>query len=222
MLPIRAVAALLLALWGTVLVFWLVLDRYWTHKHMTEARRREREAAKAKPRPGLDRVWGAVAVAVVLVLPALFIVDALVLPLGLLYAPSLSLFPPFASAWQLAGVAVALAGLGIMLTVGRTLAREIYAKAEAERSLITTGLHARIRHPFYLHFVLVPLGLLLLTLNALFLLLVLFYTTLFGPKSLLTVMREEEAYLLERYGEAYEAVMKRTGRFLPRLRRRGP
>ncbi len=221
MLPIRIAGALLAGLWGTAVLMWLVLDPYWTRRHMTEARRREKEAAKAQPhaRPPVDRAWSAIAIVVLLALPTLYIVDALLLPLGLLYAPSLSFIPPFASAWQIGGVAVTLVGLWIMLTVGRTLARKVFAKAEAERSLITSGLHARIRHPFYLHFILVPLGLLLLTLNVLSLLLVLFYTTLFGPKSLLTVMKEEEAYLREKYGEEYEVYMGRTGRLFPRLRR---
>lgn len=221
MLPLRIVAVLLLAFWGTVVGMWLVLGPYWERTFMTEARRREKEAAKAQQRPGprAHRAWRAVAVGVLLVLPPLLIVDALVLPLGLLYAPSLTLPLPFASAWQVAGVVLALAGLGIMLSVGRVLARDVYGRAEEERFLITSGLHARVRHPFYLHFVLVPVGLLLLTLNVLLFFVVLFYNTLDGPRSPLAIMKEEEATLLERYGEAYAAYMERTGRFLPRLRR---
>lgn len=188
---------------------------------MTEARRREKEAEKARPRPRrlVNRVWSAVAFTVLLVLPILFVVDTLVFPIGLLYAPSLSLFLPFASAWQVAGVVIVLAGLWIMLTVGRILARDVYGKAEAERSLMTSGLYARVRHPFYLHFTLVPLGLLLVTLNYLSLLLLLFYNTVDGPISPLTVMKEEEEYLRERYGKEYEEYMQRTGRFLPKFRR---
>ncbi|MCJ2532193.1 MAG: DUF1295 domain-containing protein [Candidatus Thermoplasmatota archaeon] len=219
MLPIQIVAYLLLALWGTVVLMWLGLDRYWERKYMTEARRREKEAEKAQPRSGslVNRAWSAVAITVILVLPILFIVDALIFPIGLLYAPSLSFFPPFASAWQVAGIVIALAGLWIMLTVGRTLARDVYGRAEAERSLITSGLYAHIRHPFYLTFTLIPLGLLLMTLNYLSLLLLFFYNTVDGPISPLTVMREEEEYLLERYGKEYEDHKQRTGRFLPRF-----
>lgn len=221
MLPIWVVGVLLLGLWETVALFWFILDPYWTRIHMTEARKQERKTGKENSRRGgvVTRAWRVLAPAVSLLLPVLFVVDALLFPLGLLYAPALTYFPPFAVAWQLAGVAIALVGLAIMLTVGHTLAREIFSKAEPERELITHGLHAYVRHPFYLHFLLVPLGLLLLTLNGLFLLLVLFYNTLFGPKSPLTMMREEEAQLLERYGRAYETYMERTGRFLPKLRR---
>lgn len=221
MIPIRMTVYLLLALWVPVVLMWLILSPYWKWKYMTDDRRREMEEGNEESwaKDPVNRVWHTIAIAVLLVLPLLFTVDALAFPLGLLYAPMLSLFPPFASAWQVAGAAIALLGVLIMLTVGHTLAREVFARTKEERVLMTSGLYTCIRHPFYLHFFLVPLGLLLLTLNSLSLFLVLFYTTFFGPQSLFRKARIEEAYLRERYGEEYAEWEERTGRFLPRFRR---
>ena len=68
------------------------------------------------------------------------------------------------------GIAASIAGLAILFLVGRKLAEHVYRKAVDERRLMTTGVHRYVRHPFYLHFVLLPVGLFLITLNYLALL----------------------------------------------------
>lgn len=222
MLPIDAVGLILLAIWGSVMLMWLAVFPYWEKGvFITEARRREIEEEKKEPREKnlVNTVWTAVAISVLLVLPFLFVVDALFLRIGLLYSSPFSFFLPLSSGWQVAGIVVSLLGLFIMVSVGRTLAEHVYGKAVEERILLTKGIYSRIRHPFYLHFVLLPLGLLLLTLNYLTLLVVLFYIMTDGPVLPTTGMRQEEQELLERYGEEYDEYMKRTGRFLPRLRK---
>lgn len=83
---------------------------------------------------------------------------------------------------------------------------------------MTTGLHRYVQHPFYIHFLLLPVGLFLLTLNYLSLLVLVSYTTLWGPKSVIGWAREEEADLRRRYGADHQAYAARTGRFVPRLR----
>jgi protein-S-isoprenylcysteine O-methyltransferase Ste14 len=77
-----------------------------------------------------------------------------------------------------------------------------------------------VRHPFYVHFVLIPLGSFLLSLNYLALLLLVAYTMQWEPKPLTSWMREEEEELRRRYGAEAEAYLRRTGRVFPRLRRR--
>jgi protein-S-isoprenylcysteine O-methyltransferase Ste14 len=85
--------------------------------------------------------------------------------------------------------------------------------------MMTTGLHRYIRHPFYIHFFLLPAGSFLLSLNYLALLLFIPYTMLWEPRPLTSWMREEEEDLRRRYGAEAEAYLQRTGRVFPRLRR---
>jgi protein-S-isoprenylcysteine O-methyltransferase Ste14 len=77
-----------------------------------------------------------------------------------------------------------------------------------------------VRHPFYLHFILLPVGLFLLTLNYLALVVVILFSELWEPKLLTTEIREEEAGLRNLFGADYEEYAERTGRLFPRLRRR--
>jgi len=116
-------------------------------------------------------------------------------------------------------VACAAAGLVILFWVGRILAVNVYRKATEERELLQSGIYAYIRHPFYLHFLLLPTGLLLLTLNPFMLVVLLAYLTLDGPVLPSTWMRDEERELAGRHGPTYDAYHERTGRWLPRLRR---
>ena len=99
---------------------------------------------------------------------------------------------------------------------GRLLAVEVYAKATDKRKMITRGIYTYVRHPFYLHGILIPVALVLLTLNYTALLFVVFYTE---PWSVTKWIRGEEQELLKRFGKDYEEYMKKTGRFLPKIRR---
>ena len=122
-------------------------------------------------------------------------------------------------ALQIVGIAASIAGLAILFLVGRKLAAHVYRKAVDERRLMTTGVHRYVRHPFYLHFVLLPVGLFLITLNYLALLVLVSYGMLWEPRPVTSWMRGDERFLLERYGADAEAYFARTGRVLPRLRR---
>jgi protein-S-isoprenylcysteine O-methyltransferase Ste14 len=95
----------------------------------------------------------------------------------------------------------------------------VYRRAVHERELMTTGLHRFVRHPFYIHFFLLPLGLFLLTLNYLALLILAAYTMLWRPALVTRWMREEDEDLRRRYGAEAEEYLRRTGRVFPRLRR---
>jgi protein-S-isoprenylcysteine O-methyltransferase Ste14 len=89
-------------------------------------------------------------------------------------------------------------------------------KPHLNHTLVTHGPYRFVRHPMNAVFPLVSIVLFLMSANwvlgagALILI------------STISVVRApiEEQQLLERFGEKYRAYMRRTGRFLPRLRRR--
>jgi protein-S-isoprenylcysteine O-methyltransferase Ste14 len=222
--PPEITGPIVMAILTSMLFGWALILR-WENTHQTEARRRELESSRRAettqaPPSLMQRAWTVAARIVMVAVPALFIIDATVGPLEWLRSPWLVYSGPFASWLQLVGIAFAGVGLAIMLWVGRKLAVEVYRKATHERDLLRTGIYAYIRHPFYLHFFLLPIGLLLLTLNGLMLLFLVAYLTMDGPTLPAKWMRDEEQELLERNGRAYADYMASTGRLLPRFRRR--
>ncbi|MEX0626798.1 MAG: isoprenylcysteine carboxylmethyltransferase family protein [Chloroflexota bacterium] len=224
MLPNDAVAVLVLVISAAWLAGWILVSRWENTKH-TEARRRELEAEREAracrgARPFAWRAWEIGARTGLVLVPTLFVVDGFGVPLGLLYAPSLTYGGPLALPLQILGVACAAAGLVILFWVGRILAVNVYRMATDERELLQSGIYASIRHPFYLHFFLLPIGMLLLTLNPVMLVVLLAYLTLDGPVLPSTWVRDEERELAGRHGPTYAAYHERTGRWLPRIQRR--
>jgi protein-S-isoprenylcysteine O-methyltransferase Ste14 len=219
-LPIEAVSVLVAVIWGCVGIFWALIVR-WENTRQTEARRREVERARSEEEPEDlgTRVWSIAAPTVTIGIPLTFVVDGLFGGIGILYSPRLSFFAGPDLALQIAGIVISAGGLAILIGVGRKLAVRVYRLAAEERELMTTGLHRYVQHPFYLQFLLLPVGLFLLTLNYLSVLVFISYNTLWGPKFIATWAREEEAEMRRRYGADHEAYVARTGRFFPRLRR---
>ncbi len=166
MIPREIAAGLLLAIGGIVFLLWVGLDMYLERKHMTEARRMEVEAKRAK---GVTRpkrhIWHIVGPILMIGVPALFIVDGLILRIGLLYSPHLSFLNPVDTYVQIAGIVLASTGIVVMVVAGITVVLQVYAKASEERRIITTGIYAYIGHPLYLSFSLIPIGMFLITLN---------------------------------------------------------
>jgi len=80
-----------------------------------------------------------------------------------------------------------------------------------DHSLVTTGPYRFVRHPFYVAVALAMLGNALAAAN---------WFLLIGGAVVFTLLairtRIEEAELVARFGEAYEAYMRRTPRFLPK------
>lgn len=221
-LATEVVALLFGATWVLVGVFGAVILR-WEKTGVTEARRRELlvdEDREASERVSVGiRVWRVIVTAVLVGIPLLFVVDGLVFRLGILYAPNLTFSHSPDLALQIAGIVLSAAGLALLIGLGRKLAVNVYRLAVYERELMTSGFHRYVRHPFYVHFFLIPLGSFLLSLNYLSLLLFFAYTMLWEPKPLTAWMREEEEELRRRYGAEAEAYLQRTGRVFPRLRR---
>jgi protein-S-isoprenylcysteine O-methyltransferase Ste14 len=126
--------------------------------------------------------------------------------LDLLTGSVLQLRFPGDTAVQLAGTA--LLAVGLILAFWSLRAIEPGA-------LTTTGPYAYLRHPMYTGYVLAFAGLFPLTLNLLALL------SLLAVPAQIAVARHEEAALEARYGTAYRAYAVQTGRFWPRVWRRG-
>jgi protein-S-isoprenylcysteine O-methyltransferase Ste14 len=218
-LPVEVVSVLVGAIWGLVAIFWIVINR-WERTGVTEARRMELEGEGPESlTPGI-RAWRRMTRAVTIAIPSVFVIDGFVDRIEILYAPELSFFAGPDLALQIAGIVLSVAGLAILIGVGRKLAVNVYRRASDEREMMTTGAHRFVRHPFYIHFLVLPIGLCLLTLNYLALLVLAAYTTLWQPTTVVGWMRLEEDGLLRRYGEEAEAYLSRTGRVFPRLRRR--
>lgn len=219
-LPIEAVAAIVGATWLLVALFWVVILR-WEKTGVTEARRREleREASEERSSIGI-RLWRVGVNAVLIGIPLLFAIDGLVDRWGILYSPRLSFSAGPDLVLQVAGIVLSAVGLAILIAVGRKLAVNVYRLAAPERQLMATGVHRYVRHPFYVHFILIPVGSFLVSLNYLALLLLVAYTMQWEPKPITAWMREEEEDLRRRHGAEGEAYLARTGRVLPRLRRR--
>ena len=218
-LPVEVVSVLVGVTWGLVAIFWAVIIR-WERTGLTEARRKELEAEGPEAVSPAIRAWRRMTVAITIAIPALFVIDGFVDRIEILYAPELSLFIGPDLALQIVGVALSAMGLAILIGVGRKLAVNVYRRAIDEREMMTTGVHRSVRHPFYIHFLVLPIGLFLLTLNSLALLVLAAYTTLWQPMTVVGWMRREEDDLRRRYGDEAEAYLSRTGRVFPRLRRR--
>jgi protein-S-isoprenylcysteine O-methyltransferase Ste14 len=87
-------------------------------------------------------------------------------------------------------------------------------KIREGHELVEEGPYRWVRHPIYTAFIALGIGLFLLT-----------ESWMVGVPwlasiglALATRMVEEEAMMIEQFGEAYEEYEARTGRFLPRLR----
>lgn len=218
MLPIEVVSLLVGLVWGLVAASWLLV-LHWEKTSVTDARRQELEREGAEDvSPGIH-AWRLMTTAVTGGIPLLFVIDGLVDGFRVLYSPRLSFFVGPELALQIAGIVLSALGLAILIGVGRKLAVNVYRRAVHERDLMTTGLHRYVRHPFYIHFFALPIGLFLLTLNYLALLVLVAYTMLWQPTPVTWWMRQEEEDLRRRYGAEADEYLRRTGRVFPRLRR---
>ena len=218
MLSIEAVAVLVAVIWGAVGLFWLLIVR-WEATHQTEARRREVEQQRSEKEGAGTRVWHIAAMTITIGIPLAFAIDGLFGGIGILYSRDLSFFAGPDLALQIVGIGLSAGCLAILIGVGRKLAVRVYRLGAEERALMTTGLHRYVQHPFYLQFLLLPVGLFLLTLNYLAVLVFISYNTLWGPRFITSWANEEEAEMRRRHGSDYDAYVARTGRFFPRLRR---
>jgi protein-S-isoprenylcysteine O-methyltransferase Ste14 len=108
--------------------------------------------------------------------------------------------------WLL-GVAVFLAGVGIRIWAQTHL----HYRLRVHKALTTTGPYARVRNPIYIANTLMLLGLTFMSELVWFLpIMLLWCIAVYG-----LVIRQEEAHLLEKYGEPYAAYLRRVPRWRP-------
>ncbi len=202
---------------------------YWPKKFMTEARKKELEAKQSKKRKVkiTHKFWALVREPIIIFLPLLFIIDGLVFRMGILYSPYLSFFNPIDIYLQIIGLIIIFLGFILYLIAGKTVLKEVYSIATEERKMMTTGLYAYIRHPYYLSFILIPIGFLLITLNYLSLFYLMAFTVTANHKEcrggkfifITQEVRCEEEKLKKIYGEDYKEYMEKSGRLLPKFRK---
>ena len=112
-------------------------------------------------------------------------------------------------------VPVGLALLALAGYLAKTSHSIVFGQIRETPKVIREGLYGVVRHPMYLSEILLYLGLLALSLSlaaAVVWVAVIFF--------LYAISRYEERLLLARFGETYEAYMRKVPMWLPRLRRR--
>ena len=118
---------------------------------------------------------------------------------------------------RLAGGPLGLVVLGLFYWVFQHLGTNVTptAQTRATHRLVTSGPYRWVRHPMYSFGVILFAAYFLLTAN--------WFVGLASSVSFALLAfrtREEETNLIKRFGDDYRAYMDRTGRFVPRLRRR--
>lgn len=96
-------------------------------------------------------------------------------------------------------------------SLGKNLTDTVVTREEA--SLVTHGPYRWVRHPFYVSAALLMATVTVLTANWL-----IGMTSLIVLSLLAVRTPQEEAMLIERFGDEYRVYMAKTGRFFPRIR----
>jgi protein-S-isoprenylcysteine O-methyltransferase Ste14 len=122
-------------------------------------------------------------------------------------------FPP-ALRWM--GALLAFGGVVMVWWTHRTLGRHWSGILELRENhrLISSGPYRHIRHPMYTGFFMMPIGMALVTANLLVALLQIGVTI----AMYLARVADEEAMMIDRFGDEYRTYIRQTGRLLPRLR----
>jgi len=116
---------------------------------------------------------------------------------------------------QWIGAGLSLAVLPMIFWIQRSLGLNFSTTLHVreEHTLVTEGPYRWVRHPMYTVFFVQAIGFLLLTHN-------LFIGGIYLAGLTVVVVsrvRNEEAAMVEKFGDAYRKYMERTGRFLPRI-----
>ena len=123
---------------------------------------------------------------------------------------------PYPEAIRLFGIGFNVAGLILLIWVHRALGQHWSMMLELgdEHRLITKGPYSHVRHPMYTFFYIMVISTALISANL--------FVGVFGilTWTLFYVVRvgNEEAMLLEQFGDEYREYMERTGRLLPKIR----
>lgn len=106
---------------------------------------------------------------------------------------------------------VMLIVLGISFWISAVLISKI-GRGVKNNNLVTTGIYAHVRHPIYAAFFYIAVGLILISQNILlFVLPVIFWAFL-----TVTMVKTEEKWLIDKYGDEYITYSKKVNRFIPK------
>lgn len=117
------------------------------------------------------------------------------------------------------GVFIGAVACALMIWTFRSLGHNLTDTVVTRRdaTLVTHGPYRWVRHPFYLAFAMAVVANALITANA--------FLAITGTAAFLVIVARtsiEEQKLIERFGRDYREYMRRTGRFLPRIRLKDP
>lgn len=126
-----------------------------------------------------------------------------------------SLRLPSLARWS--GVVFGIPAGGLLIwtfhSLGHNLTDTVVTRRNA--TLVTHGPYRWVRHPFYLAFGMAMIANTLVTANG--------FLAITGAAAFLVIVARtsiEETKLIDRFGREYVEYMRRTGRFLPRIRRK--
>lgn len=113
------------------------------------------------------------------------------------------------------GIGLGLLSLLLLLWAHHALGKNLSAPGvmKQDQSLVTGGPYKWVRHPMYT--ILFLLGIAYFFISANWLIAAVWIGWIAGTVA--SMLRDEEAALIERFGEEYRTYMRRTGRYLPRL-----
>ena len=122
---------------------------------------------------------------------------------------------PLATGWRWFGVALGLVSIFALAWFHASLGKNLSAPGvvKAKQSLITAGPYQWVRHPMYT--VIFLLGVTYGLISANWIIGGLWTGWIAGTVA--SMLPDEEAALIEKFGDEYQAYMQHTGRFLPRM-----
>jgi protein-S-isoprenylcysteine O-methyltransferase Ste14 len=122
---------------------------------------------------------------------------------------------PLPAGWRWFGVGLGLLGIFLLLWVHHTLGKNFSVPGvmKEKQSLVTAGPYKWVRHPMYTVIFLVTVVYFLISAN--WFIGVVWIGWIVGTVA--SMVRDEEAILIEKFGDDYRAYMRRTRRFLPRV-----
>lgn len=122
---------------------------------------------------------------------------------------------PLTTGWRWFGVGLGVVATFLLLWVHHALGRNFSVPGvmKERQQLITTGPYRWVRHPMYTSLLVVAIVYFLI--SASWFIGVIWLGWIVGTVA--SMLGDEEAALIERFGDGYVAYMRRTGRFLPRL-----
>jgi protein-S-isoprenylcysteine O-methyltransferase Ste14 len=121
---------------------------------------------------------------------------------------------PLPASLRWLGVGFGICAAGLMIWTFRNLGKNLTdtVVTRQQHTLVTTGPYQWVRHPFYAAFALAVAANALTTAN--------WFLLATGAAAWMLIAirtRQEEANLLQRFGDDYRSYCQRTGKFFPRL-----